>query len=1324
MMRSFHNLFFHALTGLFFLLLLAGHPPALAAGPFTDNGNGTVTDAATGLIWQQTEDEILQSWAGAGAYCTDLSLGGYSDWRLPEAGELSTLADHDLVNPAIDTIAFPGARSSYYWSGSTDISSPSYAWYVYFYYGNVYRDNKGIARYVRCVRGGSGSFDPLSHLIINGAETVTDTLDDLVWQREDDGVTRTWEDAAVYCENLVLDGKSDWRLPLIDELKRLIDYGQYGPSTNTSIFSGMRSSYYWSGSTYIYLPSYAWYVYFYNGNVDAGNKDVTRYVRCVRGEPGSFDPLNNLIISATPTGGTVPLTVTFTSNFSDGLAPYTYAWQFGDGAGATDETPAHTFNAAGAYTSTLSVTDATGDSLSQSVTITVTAPAHTLAANVTPAGSGSVSRTPDKSVYAVGYTVTLGATPAACHVFDAWSGDCTGGNPSCTLTMDGDKSVSASFSKPRYALSVTALHGTVTRSPDAADYECGASVTLTALPESGYRFLGWQGAGIADPASAAVSVTLNAARQVTALFELQAYPPPALTLSPPGGGSLALSPDRTQYSHGESVTLSATPAACHVFNAWSGDCAGGNPVCDLTMDAEKSVTATFSKPRYALSVTAEYGMVTRSPDAADYECGTPVTLTAQPETGYRFLNWQGEGISDPANPTVTVTLNAARQVTARFELENHAPTARAAVTPTQGPPPLTVILDAGASTDPENNIAGYLWLVNGETLFGMKSSITLTASDIYPVQLTVTDRDGLSDADQTNVTVNHPPRAAFRVIPDPAEASRPAAFDASGSMDPDGAISGYRWSVAGNALAGENITFTFDAPGDYSVELTVTDDLGAENALSRTLSVLPAETVPGRALLIAGGGAKKSNALFAYSNDFVQRMYRLLLQRGFSDENIVYMNPYAPDIDLDGYQDQERLDFDLFDPEADLNAAFAGAAETLHAGQQFILYVHGHARPGHLDILPPYELSVPRLRQLLDSLPSGTEQMVILDTCYSGSFIAGLAAPGRIVISSADDSSLAWNAEYLSFSDKFINALRRGNTLGDAFAFAGQTLRNADRFAGQTPWLDDDGDGVPNSSQDGKMADGLYPGRDAPTGSNPPEITQVHPLLTLDGTSAAATLWVAGPAADAIRTVRAILLSPNVRAGEYQGRETAFGRLETELVYNSAQDRYESEYARFCSSGEWEIWYQAQDNTGAWSEMKSGHLVQAPDISDPVCNTGVSVKVLLNRARYTGGDVFRMELETDGAGETIPFVGIVLPDGSFITYRYNGGFGFINAPAPFRPLLPVNGKRVWPVMEFTLPEGAAGGNYQACGVLMRADAENVLDAANWLDWDCAKMELY
>jgi hypothetical protein len=126
-------------------------------GAFVNNGNDTVSDTSTGLMWQRTDDGVGRSWQNALLRCEGLELAGHTDWRLPDIRELQSIVDDSRSNPSIDSVFSSGTER--YWTGTTDASTPGEAWYVHFNIGYGENSSKSDLWQVRCVRGGpAGSF--------------------------------------------------------------------------------------------------------------------------------------------------------------------------------------------------------------------------------------------------------------------------------------------------------------------------------------------------------------------------------------------------------------------------------------------------------------------------------------------------------------------------------------------------------------------------------------------------------------------------------------------------------------------------------------------------------------------------------------------------------------------------------------------------------------------------------------------------------------------------------------------------------------------------------------------------------------------------------------------------------------------------------------------------------------------------------------------------------------------------------------------------------------------------------------------------------------
>ena len=347
----------------------------------------------------------------------------------------------------------------------------------------------------------------------------------------------------------------------------------------------------------------------------------------------------------------------------------------------------------------------------------------TLTVTKTGTGTGTVTSTPAglscgatcTRDFPIDSSVTLTAAPAAGSAFTGFTGCATTPtSTTCTVTMDQAKTVTAAFIVPR-TLTVTKTgtgSGSVTSAPAGItcgadcteDYDNGTSVTLTAAPAAGSAFTGFTGCAT-TPTSTTCTVTMDQARTVTARFIV----PRKLTVTRTGNGSgsvtsapagITCGADCTEdYDNGTSVTLTAVPvAATTTFTGFTGSgCSGTATTCVVTMDAAKTVTATFILTPRALTVTKDgtgAGTVTSNPTGIscgenctkNYDHGTLVSVLANPAAGSTFTGFTGAGCSG-TDTVCQVQMTQAAEVTATFTLTPTAPPPPPPPPPPVAPPP-------------------------------------------------------------------------------------------------------------------------------------------------------------------------------------------------------------------------------------------------------------------------------------------------------------------------------------------------------------------------------------------------------------------------------------------------------------------------------------------------------------------------------------------------------------------------------------------------------------------------------------------------------------
>ena len=262
---------------------------------YADNGNGTITDLNTGLMWQKTPGDKV-TYTEAVTNAETFTLGGYNDWRLPSIKELYSLilfsgtdpsggGSDESAAPFIDTKYFDfeygntseGERliDAQYWSSTkyvsltmnrnTTVFGVNFADGRIKGYGLTGPNGQPMRQFVRYVRGNPDY--GINNLVDNKDKTITDLATGLMWMKTDSGVGMNWEDALAWVqqrneENYL--GYNDWRLPNAKELQSIVDYTR-SPSTTHSaaldpIFSvtsildeGSKPNYpfFWTSTTHI-----------------------------------------------------------------------------------------------------------------------------------------------------------------------------------------------------------------------------------------------------------------------------------------------------------------------------------------------------------------------------------------------------------------------------------------------------------------------------------------------------------------------------------------------------------------------------------------------------------------------------------------------------------------------------------------------------------------------------------------------------------------------------------------------------------------------------------------------------------------------------------------------------------------------------------------------------------------------------------------------------------------------------------------------------------------------------------------------------------------
>ena len=262
---------------------------------FTDNGDGTVSDNNTGLMWQKADGGEM-TWENASTYCNNLTLGGKTGWRLPTGIELFSINNYNHLNPALNPVCFTTTAAEYWWTSEAQADDAAKIWVVNSG-GGIGAHPKsetlsagGSKRFhARAVRSIFSTVFSVPHFTDNGNGTIRDNFTGLTWQKIQSPNALTWEEALAYARTISLGAKTDWRLPNIKELQSLNDVALFKPSFNKTYFTSSLQGNYWSSTSMYQTGTKAWDINIEYGIVSYNDKTLKENVLLVRGGTDNSD---------------------------------------------------------------------------------------------------------------------------------------------------------------------------------------------------------------------------------------------------------------------------------------------------------------------------------------------------------------------------------------------------------------------------------------------------------------------------------------------------------------------------------------------------------------------------------------------------------------------------------------------------------------------------------------------------------------------------------------------------------------------------------------------------------------------------------------------------------------------------------------------------------------------------------------------------------------------------------------------------------------------------------------------------------------------------
>lgn len=291
--------------------------------------------------------------------------------------------------------------------------------------------------------------------------------------------------------------------------------------------------------------------------------------------------------------------------------------------------------------------------------------------SVDPVGGGLAEKFPNRTKYECNVPVTITATPNTGYKFIGWGGDYVGLENPKTFYLDSTKNIIARFLVDSFNLDVRVSPvgaGKIKMSGKLVDdgiyrFKNGSSVELSYIPDSCYQFTGWSGDTTLPANVSLFTVNMWKNKSITANFVRRTYKIRGGDVV--GSGNIEMTKytvNDTAFYCDDKVSLKAIPTNCFDFDKWyyvrigiDSGYTTENPIA-FNIRSDIKGTAYFKIKKFSLTTSIEppgSGVISRSLDKTEYDCGDVVKLTVTPDKCFNFVKWEDDDINNPR----TITMN-------------------------------------------------------------------------------------------------------------------------------------------------------------------------------------------------------------------------------------------------------------------------------------------------------------------------------------------------------------------------------------------------------------------------------------------------------------------------------------------------------------------------------------------------------------------------------------------------------------------------------------------------------------------------------------------